>query len=175
MERRETGQNRERGETNVLKSRNKHAIGGPPSPHHCERTAFRSVLISVLATIVLVTTSVAATLPLQVDARIPAAQGQVKLRHTKNGNTEIALSVKHLAAPEKIDPTSSVFVVWVRGLEAGALPQSLGAMRVTKNLTGRLKSVTTLREFDLFVTCEGTQTVTAPTGPELLTLHYSGK
>jgi hypothetical protein len=112
---------------------------------------------------------------LGTSSEIPGAEGVVKLRQTSNGNTEIKLAVKHLAPPARIEPTSAVFVVWVRGLEAGGLPQNLGALRVNKNLSGKLKAVTPLREFDLFITCEGTQTVTAPTSTELLPLHYTGK
>jgi hypothetical protein len=135
----------------------------------------RGIVISVLLTCVLAVASGAATFQLGSSPAIPAAEGKVKLRQTSSGNTEIQLEVKHLAPPARINPTTSVFVVWVRGLEAGALPQNLGALRTNKNLNGKLKSVTSLREFDLFLTAEGTQTVTAPTTTELMPFHYTGK
>ena len=139
------------------------------------RAARSSAITGILLTCVLVATCAASTHPLGTSPQIPAAEGKANIRHASNGNTEIKLEVKHLAPPERIDPTTSVFVVWVRGLEAGALPQNLGALRTNKNLSGKLKSVTSLREFDLFLTCEGTQTVVAPSTVELMPLHYSGK
>ena len=137
--------------------------------------AVRGAVMGILLAGVLAATSAAATYPLGSSPQIPAAAGKAKIRHVSNGNTEIQLDVKHLAPPASIDPTTSVFIVWVRGLEAGALPQNLGALRTNKKLSGKLKSVTSLREFDLFLTCEATQTVVAPTTLELMPLHYSGK
>jgi hypothetical protein len=139
------------------------------------RTLRRGAMIGLLLSGLLAATCEAATFQLGSSSKIPAAEGKVKLRQTSNGNVEIQLSVKHLAPPERIEATSAVFVVWVRGLDDGAAPQNLGALRVNKNLSGKFKSVTSLRSFDLFITCEGTQTVTAPTSMELLPLHYSGK
>jgi hypothetical protein len=146
-----------------------------PTMQNAGKALRQGVVIAVLLTSVLAGASGAATFRLGSSPSIPAAEGKVKLRHTSNGNTEIQLEVKHLAPPARIDATTSVFVVWVRGLEAGAQPQSLGALRTNKKLSGKLKSVTSLREFDLFLTAEGTQTVTAPTTVELMQLHYTGK
>ena len=143
--------------------------------HNQNQAARRGAIIGLLLSGLLAAHCAAATIQLGRSSQIPAAEGEAKIRQTSNGNTEIRLSVKHLAPPARIEPTSSVFVVWVRGLEAGGQPQNLGALRVNKNLSGKLKAVTSLREFDLFITCEGTQTATAPSSAELLPIHYTGK
>jgi hypothetical protein len=104
---------------------------------------------------------------------IPAAQGDVRLRHTRNGNTEIKLDVKHLAPPGRITPGADVFVVWVRGLAKGSEAQNLGALRVDKNLNAKMTAATPLQSFDLFITCETSQTATYPALMELLPMHYS--
>jgi len=135
----------------------------------------RGIVVGMLLTGLLAAACSAATIQLGSSSRIPAAEGKVNLRQTSNGNTEIKLSVKHLAPPARVEPTSSIFVVWVRGLESGAQPQNLGALRVNKNLNGKLRTTTSLRAFDLFITAEGTPTVTAPTSAELLPVHYTGK
>ena len=117
----------------------------------------------------------AATLPLGSSSEIPAAQGKVSLKNTKNGNVQIKLSVKHLAPPGRIIPGATVFVVWARGLAPGAGAQNLGALRVDKNLNGKLTAVTAMSSFDLFVTCEQSQTAALPATPELLPVHYMNK
>lgn len=142
---------------------------------HWSRPARLGACVGVLLTGLVAATCAATTFQLGRSPEAPAAEGTVNLRQTSNGNTKINLSVKHLAPPARIDPASAVIVVWVRGLEAGALPQNLGALRVNKNLSGKLQAVTSLSAFDFFLTCEGTQTVVAPTSTELLKLHYSGK
>ena len=139
------------------------------------RNQRQAVIVGVLLMGLIAAACSAATLHLGASSQIPAAEGKVKLHQTSSGNTEIKLTVKHLAPPARIDPTSSVFVVWVRGLESGAQPQNLGALRVNKNLSGKLETTTSLRAFDLFITCEGVPTATSPAATELLPLHYVGK
>jgi len=121
------------------------------------------------------TTIAAVTIQLGSSSQIPAAEGTVRLHKTKNGNVEIKLKVKHLAPAARITPGASVFVVWARGLAPGSEAQNLGALKVDKNLNGKLTAVTSMASFDLFITCEQSQTVTYPQAPELLAVHYMTK
>jgi hypothetical protein len=136
------------------------------------RAAGYGALLVVLLTGSVTTAGAATTLQLGSSSEIPAAQGKVRLRNTRNGNVEIKLEVKHLAPPGRITPGGNVFVVWVRGLAAGAEAQNLGALVVDKNLNGKLTTVTAMSSFDLFITSEQSQSVTFPATPELLRLHY---
>ena len=142
--------------------------------HHSRAAGYGALLVLLLSG-GMATASAAATLPLGSSSEIPAAQGKVHLRNTKNGNVEIKLSVKHLAPPGRITPGASVFVVWARGLTPGAEAQNLGALRVDKNLSGKITAVTAMSSFDLFITCEQSQTAAHPATPELLPLHYMSK
>jgi len=119
--------------------------------------------------------SATSTLPLGSSSEIPAAQGTARLHTTKNGNVEIKLSIKHLAPPGRIIPGANVFVVWARGLAPGAEAQNLGALIVDKNLNGKTTAETAMSSFDLFITCEQSQTVTVPATLELLPLQYLRK
>ena len=143
--------------------------------HDRTRTSLRIACLAVLLTLVVVAGAAASTMMLGSSPEIPGAEGKVSLKLINNQNTGITLSVKHLAPPERIAPGAAVIVVWVRGLESGALAQNLGALRVNRNLSGNLRAITALRAFDLFMTAEPAQSATAPTGSELLPLHYTGK
>jgi hypothetical protein len=129
-------------------------------------------IFAMLLSAIIVTTCTARTMPLAPSSQIPAAQGKAQLHKTKNGNVEIKLTLKHLASPERIVPGANVFMVWVRGLAPDAQAQNLGALRVDKNLNAKMTAITALPSFDLFITCEPSQTVTVPGSPELLPLHY---
>jgi hypothetical protein len=142
--------------------------------HHSRAIAYGALLV-LLLTGGMATASAAVTLPLGSSTEIPAAQGKAKLVGTKNGNVEIELSVKHLAPPGRITPGSNAFVVWVRGLAPGDQAQNLGALKVDKNLSAKFRSVTAMPSFDLFLTCEQSQTATIPSGVELLPVHYMRK
>jgi len=139
------------------------------------RRAGYGALLALLLTGVMVTASAALTLQLGSSSEIPAAEGKVKLKKNRNGNVEIKLEVKHLAPSGRIVPGASVFVVWARGLAPEAAAQNLGALKVDKNLKGKLTADTAMSSFDLFITCEQSQTVTVPTAPELLPVHYLSK
>ena len=106
---------------------------------------------------------------------IPGAQGMATISSTDDANTKIDLTVEHLASPERVAPGTTVYIVWVRGNESGALPQSLGALRVDDHLKGRISGMTALRAFDLYITAEPSQMSTAPTGKTLLSTTVAMK
>ena len=139
------------------------------------RTAGYGALLLLLLTGGMTTSSTAAALLLGSSSEVPAAQGKVRLHRTKNGNVQIKLNVKHLAPPGRITPGANVFVVWARGLAPGAEAQNLGALKVDKNLNGKITAATAMPSFDLFITCEQAQTATFPAPPELLPFHYMSK
>jgi len=82
----------------------------------------------------------------------PAAMGKVITSNDRNGNTEIEVQVKHVAAPQSLTPAKTTYVVWVqpRGKDA----EMLGAIRINDELEGSLKASTPYKDFDLFVTAE---------------------
>jgi hypothetical protein len=143
------------------------------------KTYYRTARFGALLILLLVggvtTATAGATLPLGNSSEIPAAQGKVSLHSTKNGNVKITLSVQHLAPPGRIIPGAEVFVVWARGLALGSEAQNLGALRVDKKLNGKLTAVTAMPSFDLFITCEQSQTATVPGSLELLPVHCASK
>lgn len=105
-------------------------------------------------------------------ANVPAATGTVKAKTDKaNGNTIFEIKVSHLANPSSLTPPANVYVVWVRPRGGDATIQ--GAIGLDKNLNGELKAVTTLKEFDLFITAEQSATVTVPSDVVILQAHVS--
>ena len=140
------------------------------------QSSFLKTLLAVAAiTLATAACAAAATLPMESSPEIPAAEGRVHMKLARNQNTQIDLVVKHLAPPDRIAPGTSVFIVWVRGLPLGSKPQSMGALRVNKDLGAKMRFVTALKAFDLFLTCEAIQTVVEPSGKELLPVHYAGE
>jgi len=99
---------------------------------------------------------------------VPAAEGRAKVSTTDNGNTQIELVVEHLAPPEQVSSDATVYVVWVQNTQPYEHAQNLGALKVDGNLNGSIKTVTSLRSFDLFVTAEPSPSSTSPTGDALL-------
>jgi hypothetical protein len=103
-----------------------------------------------------------------VTREMPAAEGTVKVGDADNENTSLEVTVKHLAAPEKIAPEATTYVVWALATGTDSA-QNLGALRVDDDLKGSLETVTPLRAFEVFITAEASATARSPSTPRLLT------
>ncbi len=99
---------------------------------------------------------------------IPAAEGSVSLAEANNGNTRMAVRVRHLAVPDKVSPGAASYVVWVTPQQDPKTPMNVGALRVDKDLDGQLDTITPLRSFEVTVTAEPDPTATEPTGDVLM-------
>jgi len=82
----------------------------------------------------------------------PAAMGKVITSNDRNGNTEVEVQVKHMAAPQSLTPAKTTYLVWVQ--PRGKDPELLGALRVNEDLEGSLKATTPYKDFDIVITAE---------------------
>ncbi|MBL8715521.1 MAG: anti-sigma factor [Myxococcales bacterium] len=105
--------------------------------------------------------------PMTASPTVPASQGTVTVSATDEGNTKVAVKVKHLAQPSKVEPDAAIYVVWIRP-PSGEL-QSLGALKLDGDLDGTLEAVTPHRRFQLTVTPEPNQQVVGPSHPPVFT------
>ena len=105
---------------------------------------------------------------------VPAATGTVKAEKAKdNGNIKLDIRVNHLARPSSLTPSANNYLVWIRPNGGEAFKQ--GAIGVDKNLSGELKLETVSKDFDVFITAEQSDSVTAPSSVEVLSTHISMK
>lgn len=104
---------------------------------------------------------------MQASHSVPAAAGEVKAKEGKNGNTDLSVKVEHLARPGLVEPDTNTYVVWAKDENSGQVT-NLGALKVDKNLNGRLTTVTPYKNFDLFITPESQSAATSPSGEHLL-------
>ena len=104
--------------------------------------------------------------PMQSSARVPAAEGSVKLGKGDSGNTRVTMKVKHLADAAMVAPGASTYVVWIQQPERE--PQNVGALKVGKDRRGELETVTPHQTFQVFITAEPTVSARAPTSERLM-------
>ncbi|HKD80121.1 MAG TPA: hypothetical protein VKH81_10535 [Candidatus Angelobacter sp.] len=96
----------------------------------------------------------------------PAAEGKVTTDTDHNGNTNVEVSVKHMATPQSLTPAKQDYLVWVQ--PRGKDPELLGALKVNSDLEGSLKATTPYKDFDIFVTGEESARPEAPSGMVML-------
>ncbi|MBK7396167.1 MAG: hypothetical protein IPJ34_07665 [Myxococcales bacterium] len=98
--------------------------------------------------------------PMTPASTVPASQGTVTATAADNGNTKVAVKVKHLAQPSKVQPDAAIYLVWIQPPNGPV--QSVGALTLDSDLQGTLETVTPHRRFQLTVTPEANQQVAAP-------------
>jgi hypothetical protein len=96
----------------------------------------------------------------------PGATGEIQTSEDRNGNIEVELRVEHLANPATLRVASNTYVVWFR--ETGRQALNQGQLRVDDDLKGQLRTTTSLRQFELFVTAENDAAVVQPSNVVVL-------
>ncbi len=126
----------------------------------------RKFVFLITAFVLFCTLLLAKKISLTASSIVPAAQGIVDIGKDRNGNTELKVQVEHLARPDNLTPSESVYIVWFQDHESPA--ENQGELKVNNKLQGTFQTVTPHKTFDLFVTAEQDKTVKAPAGPEVL-------
>lgn len=143
-------------------------------------SGIKHILLSYALIAIGLAVSACGTAPMRFSTSntVPAAEGNLKADDAENNNTALDIEVKHLAPPQKVTSNAMTYVVWLRptgGAAADRQPgsdtsavQNIGALQVDKELTGRLKTVTPHKSFDVFITAEPSATAPTPSGDRLL-------
>jgi hypothetical protein len=100
-------------------------------------------------------------------ASVPASEGTVRVSEGDNGNSKVAIRVKHLAPPSKMAADSTVYVVWIQAREGDR--QNVGALTLDKDLEGSLDTLTPHRRFNVSITPEPSSRTTSPSHEPVFT------
>ena len=104
-------------------------------------------------------------------AKVPAAQGTVKITKTNNNNYEIDIKIYHLAEPSRLIPPKEAYVVWMRSeknLEKnlGQITTSSGLL--SKKLKSSFTTVTPFSPVKVYITAEDEANIQHPYGEVVL-------
>lgn len=118
-----------------------------------QKKAYYLPVFVALAMLALSAAAWAKTYTFQATSITPGATGTVDVKADKTGgNTNVTISVDHLARPTLLTPAANEYVVWIEP-EDGT-PQNQGVLRVGNNEKGSLKMTTTSSKFKVMVTAE---------------------
>lgn len=99
-----------------------------------------------------------------VSSIAPAAEAEVTAKRTRNDNTKVNISVKHLAEPERLMKNATQYTVWISPVGSKDV-QNVGSIKINENLEGRHETTIPYKNFRLFLTPEKNQMASRPTGP----------
>lgn len=132
-----------------------------------KKRAYYVLALIAVATLALGGTAWAKTYTLQATSITPGATGTVDVKADKTGgNTNVTISVDHLARPTLLTPAANEYVVWIEPEEG--TPQNQGVLRVSDNEKGSLKMTTISSKFKIMVTAESDAHPQAPSNRVVL-------
>lgn len=121
---------------------------------------------NVLAIVLVVfLTSCATTMKFPTSATTPAADIEVKRKADKNGNFEVSVTAKNLASAERVDPTKSLYVVWIVTESEGT--RSIGQLTNKNAKTAVIETLTPFAFTEVFITAESQADISYPSGVEI--------
>lgn len=102
---------------------------------------------------------------------VPAAEGSVQVKKDKNNNYNIDLNVMRLADPKRLSPAAAFYMVWMDTEQNGKI--NIGQLKtssslLSKNLTSSLKTVSTYKPTNFFITAEVDANIQYPAGQTVL-------
>lgn len=106
---------------------------------------------------------------------MPSADGYVKADVGANGNTNLTVIVANLAPPERVVSGATLYVVWVNLDPKNPAPQNVGVLVLKDDRSGRLETLTPLRDFEVMITAEANRNAGIPTGAPVLRTRVSQK
>lgn len=123
--------------------------------------------LAALALLAIGTTAWAKVYTFQATSLTPGATGKIEAKTDKSGgNTEVNITVDHLARPTLLSPPANQYVVWIEPQDGS--PQNQGVLMVGENEKGDLKMTTTASKFRVIVTAENEQHPKAPSNRVVL-------
>ena len=125
------------------------------------KTIHYAILLATLMTAV----SCGTTLKFPVSTIVPAAEGKVTITKDKNYNYIIALDVKYLANADRLTPAKKYYVVWL--MTPNGTNLNLGMLMSDKKNNASLKSLSSSKPLQIFVTAEDYGNVSMPGNEEI--------
>ena len=140
------------------------------------RTSWMSILALAAGCSMMHSTS--STVALHSTDRTPAATGEVRAIPAPNGNTNVTITVDHLAPPQRLAQDATTYVVWIvpkgdsvqRGTTSAAATNA-GQIRLGSDLHAELQLVTPYKDFQVQITPEHSAMEQQPTGAPVLSAN----
>jgi len=79
----------------------------------------------------------------------------------------LAIKVEHMAPPNRLVAGASTYVAWAQS-PSGSTPQNLGALTLSSDRTGELKTTTGARNLKIIVTPEVSAAAKSPTNKPVM-------
>ncbi|MBL4686065.1 MAG: hypothetical protein JKY37_15835 [Nannocystaceae bacterium] len=111
----------------------------------------------------------------KADAQAPtyAAKAKIAVKTNRDGNRQMALTIDHLAPPERIDPRFRAYAVWIRVPGHGTT--RAGVLKYNdRRRRGKLNATTPHSNFEVIVSLENNPSASAPSADSIVLRQVVG-
>ncbi|RYY01099.1 MAG: hypothetical protein EOO53_19795 [Gammaproteobacteria bacterium] len=124
-----------------------------------------NIVFITLLVIAIAFTSCASKLRFNTSSVVPAAEGTVKVKKDDNNNYNIKISLSNLAAPDRLQPSKKMYIVWMEADDQ--VNKNIGQINTSTGfLSGKLKAdfetVSATKPIRIFITAEDDANVQYP-------------
>ena len=102
----------------------------------------------------------------------PGSVAEVHASAGSNDQTQLTVKVFNLPKPQLVASEATMYIAWAKTSKESGQPQRLGQLTVDEGEVGTLQATTPLREFDLIITAERTDSP-GMQGEPVLTGHVA--
>lgn len=111
-------------------------------------------------------------IPFETSTVVPTADGSVKVKKDGNNNYSIDINIKHLANPNRLVPSKSLYVVWAETKENGT--KNIGRLNtssglLSSTLKSSLRTVSPVKPTMIFITAENDAAIQYPGSQVVMT------
>jgi len=100
----------------------------------------------------------------------PAANIEMRRQQDHNGNAEITITAKNLAAAERLTPPKKMYVAWVV-LESSKI-RNIGQLNSENAKKTVIKTLVPFKFTEVFITAEDQADISYPTGVEVSRIKF---
>jgi len=102
----------------------------------------------------------------------PDSVGEVRTAPAPNDQTQLTVTVYNLPKPQIVAHDATMYIAWAKPSKESGQPQKLGQVTVDDGEVGTLQVTTPLREFELIVTAEPSES-SGMSGEPVVTGHVA--
>lgn len=121
--------------------------------------------LSIIGSIALFISACSNTTRFPVSSVAPAAEITAKTKYDEYNNKIITVNARNLASPDRVDPSSSAYVIWAES-ERNEI-RNLGQLKNKNAEKATLTTITPFEVKELFITAEPDGAVLQPSGTEV--------
>lgn len=130
----------------------------------------KNIKTGICLALVLVLSACANISKFPVSSVSPAANIEMRRQQDNNGNTEITITAKNLAAAERLTPPKKVYVAWVI-LESSKV-RNIGQLNSENAKKAEMKTLIPFKFTEVFITAEDQADISYPKGVEISRIKF---